>query len=862
MEQQSPNITPMMRQYLEIKKNYKDTLVLYRLGDFYELFYEDAKKAAKLLDLTLTKRGTNNGDPIPMAGVPFHAVDNYIAKLIKLGESCVICEQIGKPGEQRTMQRKVSKIITPGTTTEEGIAPEGQDNLTACIYKGKNYYGYAYISLGSGTFKTTICASLKEVLLYLDKTEPTELVYPENFKELKELNFTGSTKALAPWNFELENAYRLLCSQFETSSLFGFDIENLDDGISAAGALLTYVKQTQNVQIEHIRSISRDDNSENVIIDRCALRNLELLSNLNGDKQGSLLQIIDRTTTPMGQRLLRKILVEPSRNNHKINKRLDIVEALLKSNYSEIRHHLDDIGDIERIIARIGLSTSKPKDLAVLRDSLKKIASIKKLLDNSELDILKEYSQNIDPLADLEILLTNAIMEIPSTFLRDGNVIAQGYNEELDDLRNLMNGSEKLLEEIEAREKEQTGISSLKVKFNSVQGFYIEIPRSQDAKAPAHYMRKQTLKNNERYITEELKELEEKALNAKERALDIEQELFNKIILVLQQHLEALSKTSQSISFLDVLLGFAICAEENSYTRPQLSSERILTIKDGRHPVIERLSNKPFVSNSIDLGKIQMQVITGPNMGGKSTYMRQAALITIMARIGSFVPASEAIIGDIDRIFTRIGASDDLSSGRSTFMVEMQEAASIINNANSQSLVLMDEIGRGTSTYEGSALALSIAEHLVAKIKCFTLFSTHYPEIASLSSRYNNLDNICFKAQEHDGSIVFLYQANKGYQNYSYAVEVGKLAGLPQDIIVSSKKYIANISAHKVTANNSSDDKSVKSEKKNNTEEQEDSNYQKYKEIIAKIRETEINDLSPIKALNLIYELQQNLKNK
>lgn len=861
MQEQSPNLTPMMRQYLEIKKNYKDTLVLYRLGDFYELFFEDAKKAAKLLDLTLTRRGTNNGEPIPMAGVPFHAVDNYIAKLIKLGESCVICEQVGKPGEQRTMQRKVSKIITPGTTTDEGIAPEGQDNLTACIFKGKRYYGYAYISLGSGTFKTTICADLKEVMLYLDKTEPTELVYPENFKEISQLNFSRSTKALAPWNFEIENAYRLLCTQFETASLFGFDIEDLDEGICAAGALLAYVKQTQNVQIEHIRSISRDDNSENVIIDKCALRNLELLTNLNGEKTGSLFQIIDKTTTPMGQRLLRKILVEPSRNNEKITKRLDIVEALLQSNYPEIRTYLDDIGDIERIIARIGLSTSKPKDLAVLRDALRNIANLKTLLEKSGQKILLEYSQNIDPLAEIEVLLTNAIMDIPSTFLRDGNVIAMGYNVELDELRNLMNGSEKILGEIEIREKEQTGITTLKVNFNSVQGYYIEIPRSQADKVPSHYIRKQTLKNNERYITEELKTLEEKALNAKERALDIEFELFNKLILVLQKHLNALSKTSHAVSFLDVLLGFAITAEENSYTRPKLRNECILSIKDGRHPVIEKLSSKPFVANSISLGKTQMQVITGPNMGGKSTYMRQTALITIMARIGSFVPAKEAVIGDIDRIFTRIGASDDLSSGRSTFMVEMQEAASIINNATSQSLVLMDEIGRGTSTYEGSALALSIAEHLVAKIKCLTLFSTHYPEIASLSSRYDNLDNICFKAQENSGSIVFLYQANKGYQNYSYAVEVGKLAGLPADIIVNAKKYITSISSHQpIVATHDDKTASEDNNSENTAKASEDESNIKYREIIDKIKGIEINNLSPIQALNVVYELQQQLK--
>ena len=846
--------TPMMRQYLEIKSQYPNTLVLYRLGDFYELFYDDAKKIAKLLDLTLTRRGTNNGEPIPMAGVPFHAVDNYIARLIKLGESCVICEQIGTPGQQKTMVRKVSKIVTPGTVTDEGIAPDRQDNLIACIFKGKHYYGFSYLSLGSGLFKTAICANLNELKLYVEKVSPIELVYEENFKEISAFAEISSKKALAPWNFELQTCYKLLCSQFGTNSLFGFDIENLEEGICAAGALLSYVKTTQNVPLEHIKSISRDDNSSIVLLDNCAQRNLELLCNLKGEKQGSLLSVLDRAKTPMGQRLTRHLIVEPLRNDNEVNFRLDIVEALTKIDSDNLNSVLDGIGDIERIVARIGLSSAKPKDLAVLRESLKLVPQLKEILLNSKENALVNLSNNIDTLDEIKLLLTNAIMDNPSTFLRDGGVIAPNYNQELDSLRELMNGSQELLQKIEAQEKEKTGIPTLKVAFNSVHGFYIEVSKAQADKVPDTYIRRQTLKNNERYITPELKELEQKALSAQERSLALENELFMNVIATLQQSIEKLTKLSSIISLVDVLNGFATLAAENNYVRPKLTSSRVIKIVDGRHPVIEQLTDKPFVSNSIELSQKQMYVITGPNMGGKSTYMRQIALITIMSRIGSFVPAKEAIIGNIDRIFTRIGASDDLSSGRSTFMVEMEEASSIINNATASSLVLMDEIGRGTSTYEGSALALAIAEFMCAKVKCFTLFSTHYPEIAQLATKYDNLQNICFKATESNGQIVFLYHANEGSQNYSYAIEVGKLAGLPQDVISKAKHYISA---------NESDPKKAESIAKaiaTAPVESEIVYETKESEVEKELKELDINNLTPIAALNYLFKLKEKVK--
>ena len=854
------NATPMMRQYLEIKSQYPNTLVLYRLGDFYELFYEDAKKVAKLLDLTLTRRGSNNGDPIPMAGVPFHAVDNYIARLIKLGESCVICEQQGTPGAQKTMVRKVSKIITPGTVTEEGIAPDRQDVFTACIYKGKHYYGLAYISLGSGLFKTTICPTKAELKLYIEKISPIEIVYEENFKEIDLFQEIHSRKALAPWNFKLEPCYKLLCSQFGTNSLFGFDIENLEDGICAAGALLAYVKNTQNVPLEHIKSISRDDNSEFVLLDHCAQRNLEILSNLKGEKQGSLLSVLDNALTPMGQRLTRRMLVEPLRNNETVNQRLDIVEALCNSDNEILSQNLERIGDIERIVARIGLSSSKPKDLAVLRDSLKLIPDLKNFLLKSGQQTLISLNEKVDPLFDVVALLTSAIKDFPSTFLRDGDVIAQGYNEELDSLRELMSGSQELLLKIEQEEREKTGITTLKVNFNSVHGFYIEVSKAQSEKVPEYYIRRQTLKNNERYITPELKELEQKAVSAKERSLELEDELFHAVEHELQQKLPELTRLSQILSLIDVLNGFAVVSKSCNYVRPQLSNEHIIKIVDGRHPVIEKITDKPFVSNSIELKDKHMLVITGPNMGGKSTYMRQTALITIMARIGCFVPANEAHIGNIDRIFTRIGASDDLSSGRSTFMVEMEEASSIINNATVNSLVLMDEIGRGTSTYEGSALALSIAQYLCSKVNCFTLFSTHYPEIASLADTYSNVKNICFKATDFDGSIVFLYKANEGSQNYSYAIEVGKLAGLPSEVISYAKKTIENKEQGKTLNNqNSTIDTDSASTSDTPSVTVKEKIVYKEPEVLDDLRKIDLNTLTPIAALNLLFELKNKI---
>lgn len=788
----SDNLTPMMRQYLKVKSQYPDTLVFYRLGDFYELFFEDARKAAALLDLTLTRRGTNNGEPIPMAGIPYHAVDSYLSRLVRNGHSAVICEQVGDPKEVKgMMERKISRVITPGTVTDEGIAPDRRDNTIGCVYKGRQYYGFAYLSLGSGTFKTTVATDADNLRLYIDRAAPSELVFSETFKDETLLGLVACTRIIPEWNFELQSCYRLLCKQFGTESLIGFDIETLDEGICAAGALLSYVKSTQNTPLTHITAISRDECRTSVILDACAQRNLELLTNLRGETHGSLVSVLDHTVTPMGARLLKHILVEPLRDNTILKARLDMVGALIEHDAcSALTPLVSEVGDIERAIARVGLCTSRPRDLSHIRHALTQIPAIKDYLAHTGHTALSAYGSRLETLGEVREFLEKAVAPVPSTFLRDGGVIAQGYSSRLDTLRDLMNGSAKTLEEIETRERERTGINTLKVSFNSVHGYYIEVSRLQSANVPADYIRRQTLKNTERYITDELKELETRTLNARDESLKLEKELFEDILRFLQRHLSGLTRVARDIATLDVLLSFADVAVLNHYVRPELTSDSEIIIEDGRHPVIESLSDRPFVANSVEIKDRRVLVISGPNMGGKSTFMRQTALIAILARIGSFVPASRAVIGDIDRIFTRIGASDDLVSGRSTFMVEMEETASILNNATSESLVLMDEVGRGTSSVEGEAIAGSIVEYLCERVKALTLFSTHYAKLNSLEAKYPIIRNICFKAEEVNGKIVFLYQASEGSQNYSYGVEVAKLAGLPLSVVNAARDEI------------------------------------------------------------------------
>ncbi len=861
MTDKMDKLTPMMRQYMEVKQQYPDTLVFFRLGDFYELFFDDAKKASEILDLTLTHRGTyNDGAPIPMAGVPYHAIDGYLAKLIRLGCSAVICEQVGDPKDYKgMMERKISKIVTPGTVTEEGIAPDLSDNKTACIYKGPHYYGFAALSLNTSIFTTAVTSNIEDLILHMDRSSPAELIYPESFHAQDLVERIPCHKAVPDWNFELQSCYTQLCRQFHTESLFGFDIENLNEAICASGALLSYVKSTQRCNLEHIRAVRRIEFSNSVILDSCAQRNLELLHNLRGESKGSLAEILDKTSTPMGSRLLRRFIVEPLRDNEAVTCRLNLVQSLINLfEADELSKLLSSIGDLERAAARIGLGSARPKDLSRLRDALTLIPKIKELLQSSNDPVLIDFNLRITPLSSIKEHLTAAIAEIPSTFLRDGGVIAQGYNKKLDDLRDLMHGSARTIAQIEEREKSRTGLSTLKVGFNSVSGYYIEISRGQAVHVPETYHRRQTLKNSERFITAELKELEEKTLTAKEESLALEKELFENILEALQKDIDKLSNLAANIAFLDVLLSFALAAREHHYVRPDLSSKSEIIIEEGRHPVIETISQKPFVANNITLKDQRIMVISGPNMGGKSTFMRQTALIAIMARIGSFVPAKKAVIGNIDRIFTRIGASDDLASGRSTFMVEMEETASILNNATRNSLVIMDEVGRGTSTVEGEAIAQAVVEYICKKLNCMTLFSTHYAALNHLEDHHDSICNLCFKAEETKGTIIFLYKAEHGSQNYSYAVEVGKLAGLPVSVINLAKRFI--VKERETDTGSSVTIKSSAENAENNTQLQKPDNDPALLALKNKILSVNLNATTPLEALNLIALLQEALK--
>lgn len=845
-EIKSEKLTPMMKQYFEVKQQYPDTLVFFRLGDFYELFYDDAKIVSNLLDLTLTRRGNQGGEPVPMAGIPFHAADSYIARLLKMGRSIVICEQmVDKQTAGRNMiPRKVSRIITPGTVTDEGMVPERQDNILAAVFADKTNFGFSTLDLSTGRFTTTEVDNLPDLLLYVNKVNPAELLYPERFAYFKEIEHLLCIKSLPAWDFDFETAQTLLCQQFKTKSLSGFDIQGMHAGICAAGALLHYLKSTQTVDIAHITGIVHDKSSNLVLLDKNAQRNLELLSNLNGNDQGSLLAILDETRTLMGARLLRNMLVNPLRNNQELNYRLDVVEALMQwPQAEELSSILSNIGDLERIVARIGLSSAKPRDLSKLRDALAQIPSLKHLLNtaftagssdlpqgqntsaptataaaeatadaaaetataaaNTETTaataataatgtnpdaeryrtLLALKADQIPDLSAVHDLLQRAIKEFPSLLIRDGDVIADGYNAELDELRDLQNGSEQTLKAIEEREKQRTGINTLKVSFNNIHGYYIEVSRGAADRVPMDYIRRQTLKNSERYITPELKELEEKTLSAQGRSLQIEKDLYAQILEQLIAELPDLSTFAHNIALLDVLLTLARVAHKRNYTRPTLTNDNVIKIVAGRHPVVEALNDTPFIANSIELTpERHLAVISGPNMGGKSTYMRQTALIAILARIGSFVPAQKALIGDIDRIFTRIGASDDLASGRSTFMVEMEESATILNNATAKSLVIMDEVGRGTSGAEGAAIAEAIVQYLAKDLPAKTLFATHYTEVTTLIENYNTAFNLCFNAQESHGKIVFLYKAEPGRQSRSFGIEVAQLAGVPTKI--------------------------------------------------------------------------------
>ena len=790
--------TPMMRQYLRIKADYPDMLLFYRMGDFYELFYEDAQRAAKLLDITLTARGKSAGNAIPMAGVPYHAVEGYLAKLVRQGESVAICEQVGDPATSKgPVERKVTRIVTPGTLTDEALLNAHSDNLVAAIVVAAEATGIAWLDLAGGRFRLTEVGDAEAVQAEIERLKPAEIVVDEDRGATLSFDENIRISKRPPWHFELDSATRLLCSQFGTRDLQGFGCEGMERGIAAAGALLQYVSDTQKASLPHLSSLTVERHEDAVIMDGPTRRNLELESSLSGHDEHTLAAVMDRCQSPMGSRLLRRWLQRPLRNAEILKGRYQAIDTLHTAGLVEnLAAKLDGIGDIERILARVALRSARPRDLRQLAEALSRVPDLKACLADLDSPLLLTLEQAISRHRDEHQLLDKALVDNPPMVIRDGGVIAEGFDDELDELRAIADNADQYLLDLEAREKARTGIQTLKLGYNRVHGYYIEISKAQADKAPTEYVRRQTLKAAERYIMPELKTFEDKVLSARERALAREKHLYDGLIERLVEALAPLKQTAESIAELDVLVCFAERALALNLSRPELADGPLIEIEGGRHLVVEQVIDTAFIANDLSLGRDRhLLVITGPNMGGKSTYMRQTALIAILAHIGSYVPAERLRIGPVDRIFTRIGASDDLAGGRSTFMVEMTETATILNNATEQSLVLMDEIGRGTSTFDGLSLAWAAAHYMGETARALTLFATHYFELTTLAGELPGCANVHLDATEHKGQLVFLHAVKPGPASQSYGLQVAALAGVPAGVIRRARRYLGTLEA-------------------------------------------------------------------
>jgi DNA mismatch repair protein MutS len=788
-----------MQQYLRIKAEHPGLLLFYRMGDFYELFYDDARKAARLLDITLTARGRSAGQEIPMAGVPYHAVDQYLGRLVRAGESVALCEQIGDPATSKgPVERRVVRIVTPGTLTDEALLDARRDNLVAAVCQAPGGYGLAWLELSAGRFCLAEPATLAALDAELARLAPAELLVEEGLA----LPVAGlAVRSLPPWHFALDTARRELATQFGTRDLAGFGVEQRVAGLRAAGALLQYVRDTQRSALPHLQSLRLESPDEALQLDPVSRRNLEIERSLGGDERASLAGVLDRCQSPMGSRLLRRWLNRPLRDRATLTGRYDAIEALQAGPDAALAEALRDVGDLERILARIALGTARPRDLAQLRTALDVAPVVAGTLAGATAPLLARCRDGLGDHRDTTALLHRALVATPPQLLRDGGVIATGHDAALDELRDISEHADRYLVDLEQRERARTGLPSLKVGYNRVHGFYIELTRVQAAQAPADYQRRQTLKGAERYITPELKEFEGKVLSARDRALAREKELYAELLAALLAVAPALRALAAALAELDVLATLAERARALDYARPTLTAEPGLRVRAGRHPVVERLIDTPFIPNDLDLhDRRRLLVVTGPNMGGKSTYMRQAALIVLLAHIGSFVPASEAVIGPFDRIFTRIGAADDLAGGRSTFMVEMTETANILHNATAASLVLMDEIGRGTSTFDGLSLAWATAHHIGAQLRAFTLFATHYFELTALAGELDACANVHLDATGHGDRLVFLHTVKDGPANQSYGLQVAALAGVPPAVIRRARGYLARLESESVAA--------------------------------------------------------------
>jgi DNA mismatch repair protein MutS len=883
--------TPMMLQYFRIKADYPDMLLFYRMGDFYELFHSDAERAAKLLDITLTQRGASNGQPIKMAGVPYHAAEQYLARLVKMGESIAICEQIGDPATSKgPVERKVMRIVTPGTVTDSALLEEKRDNLLLALHQRSGKLGLAWLNLASGQF--FVCETVTDSLpAELERLQPSEILHAEN--AAVPTNIHAAFKSLPEWHFELGTARRTLCQQFATIDLAGFGCDEFTIGLEAAGALLGYAKLTQGQAISHIRSMQVYSADQYVRMDASTRRNLEITQTLRGEPAPTLLSLLDTCASNMGSRLLANWLHHPLRDRNVLRARLDAVEQLNSSNpnpsqpplnkggaesssaivtspdflppnkggmgglgrlggvyalHRTVHDHIKPSVDVERITARIALRSARPRDLSGLRDTLHTLPQLRTSIAACDSPLINSLTDALQADTQLVTILQSSLKPEPSSVLREGGVIADGFDADLDELRGIQTNCGDFLLELEARERARTGITTLKVEYNRVHGFYIEVSAAQSVNVPDDYRRRQTLKNAERYITPELKAFEDKALSANDRALAREKLLYEQLLDQLAPFIPQLQRIAAAIAELDVLATFAERAATLNFSAPQFSDDVQISIIKGRHPVVEAQVDQ-FTPNDTTLNDSRRTLlITGPNMGGKSTYMRQVAIIALLAHVGCFVPAQQAMLGEIDQIFTRIGASDDLASGRSTFMVEMTEAANILHNATEKSLVLVDEIGRGTSTFDGLALAYAIARHLLESNRSYTLFATHYFELTRLNEEFQQLANVHLSAIEHQHSIVFLHSVNEGAASQSYGLQVAALAGVPQSVIRSAKKQLRALEQNSAAQNPQGD---LFDHKRVEIEEPEEH------PLLAALREVQPDEMSPKEALERLYQLKK-----
>lgn len=784
--------TPMMQQYLRIKADYPDLLLFYRMGDFYELFFDDAKRAAQLLDLTLTHRGQSAGAPIPMAGVPYHAVENYLARLIKKNQSVAICEQIGDPATSKgPVEREVTRIITPGTVTDEALLEARRDNLLLAIHAHREKFGLAWVELSEGRFHLLEVNQDAELLAELTRLQPAEILIAENLADMPSLR-GFLVKPRPAWDFDLKRARELLQQQFKVSNLQAFGQSDYLDAFPAAGALLAYLQLTQRQALPHLTTMTLEQNDDYLQLDASTQRHLELFETNQGNRTHSLLALLDTTACAMGSRLLKRWLTRPLRHHAPLQQRQQALQELIQLKQHDVVYPImRQVADLQRIISRVALKSARPRDLVQLRETLALLPELEQALHNNKTTLIQTLSQQLKPFPELHDLLQQALIDNPPLLIRDGGVIAAGFDEELDELRGLSEHANEKVQRLEAQERQRSGLSTLKIGFNRVQGYFIELTRTQAERVPAHFQRKQTLKNVERYITPELKAFEDMVLSAENKALAREKWIYDNLLTEINQFLSRLSQIASALSQMDVLNCLAERAQTLHWHCPEFVKEEGIHLTAARHPVIEQIVQEQFIPNDLHLAKGQHALlITGPNMGGKSTYMRQTALIVLLAHIGSYVPAEQVRLGPIDKIFTRIGASDDLSSGRSTFMVEMTETAHILRQATSQSLVLIDEIGRGTSTHDGMALAYACCAYLVNQIQCYTLFSTHYFELTTLAEQFSCIRNVHLRAKLTREGIVFLYHVEAGAASRSYGLEVAALAGIPQAVLTLAQNYL------------------------------------------------------------------------